>query len=224
MDLKLVINALIIVAILHLVLTNLDFSMSIGNKKENFSNTLEFLDNNDTETKDIKDDEELRESLVDYVKSQHFNIANKATDIEKVKKVVPGNFYEEKNNTPNFESNVTDVSNFYENNFDNLNAEDLPTVNDQKNLQLNNQCIDGISKQAMVVNREASQPTIQPDVWTYKNELPMNGGKMNGIVGFDSLDSQYAVYDTSSLNVQSCKDNGMVAYPKNDLRKPDVIN
>ena len=34
------------------------------------------------------------------------------------------------------------------------------------------------------INPQFNQKDIQ-------NELPMNGGKMNGIVGFDSLDSQY---------------------------------
>lgn len=36
--------------------------------------------------------------------------------------------------------------------------------------------------------------TFMPDQWSYKNEKPMNGGKVDGVRGFDDAVSDFAVY------------------------------
>jgi hypothetical protein len=50
----------------------------------------------------------------------------------------------------------------------------------------------------------------------------MNGGNMNGIIGFDSLESQFAIYNPNKLNLQSANSNNFDNIPHNDLRKPIV--
>jgi len=239
MNLKVIINAIIIVAVLHMLIVNIDYKEVIGkrriemyeNKKseeESQEESLNFLttEGEENDNTEISSEGDIKEQLLNYVKKEHFGIREKATDIEgQQNEVLPGNFYQSDNNRPNFESNVANVSKFYKNNFDNLNANDLKDLSCGKKLVRENQSIDGISRQPCNVINNANQPTIRPDVWTYQNELPMNGGGMNGIVGFDSLDSQYAIYDTSCLNVKSCNENAMdVVPPSNDIRKPDIIN
>ena len=40
--------------------------------------------------------------------------------------------------------------------------------------------------------------TFLPDQWTYQNEKPMNGAKIDGVRGFDSDAGDYSVYPSSS--------------------------
>ena len=70
-----------------------------------------------------------------------------------------------------------------------------------------------------VTTRES---TVNPDNWTYKNELPMNGGNMNGIIGFDALESQFSIYNPNKLNLQDANSSNFDNIPHNDLRKPIV--
>jgi hypothetical protein len=74
-----------------------------------------------------------------------------------------------------------------------------------------------------------------PTSWQYKSELPMNGGSMNGIYGFDNLDSQFASFNDNAvngndhangtqINLQNANDNNFKNIPHNDLRKPVVYN
>jgi len=37
-------------------------------------------------------------------------------------------------------------------------------------------------------------PAFLPDQWSYKNEKPMNGGKIDGVRGFDSAVGDFAIY------------------------------
>ena len=74
-------------------------------------------------------------------------------------------------------------------------------------------------------DRQVNTSNNQPDYWTYQNELPMNGGEMGGIVGFNNLEGQYGIYDDSDLNQKNCKLDGMKNHLNgNDLRKPDIVN
>lgn len=249
MNLRIILNALLIILIIHLLIQNLNLNEVIGTPKENFENndkkTMNFLmnDNNENEI-NISNNTEVKSKLIEYIKrntatyldNDDSNVSNDSLGASN-SVVLPDNVYESNENVPNFDSNVADIKVFYKNNFDNLEKQNLPDIketplnNENRSMEQNCQAIDSISKQACNVDNNASCPTIRPDTWTYKNELPMNGGLMNGIVGFDSIDSQYAVYDTSRLNIQSCNENGMDNGPgfnentqKNDIRKPDIVN
>ena len=83
---------------------------------------------------------------------------------------------------------------------------------------------------------ETGRESIElPTSWQYKSELPMNGGSMNGIYGFDNLESQFASFNDNSVNgndhangtqvnLQPSNDNNFKNIPHNDLRKPVVYN
>ena len=118
------------------------------------------------------------------------------------------NSYLSNNNVPNFESNVADISKFYNINYDNLNENQLK------------QASQNIIKNVEESKRTGRESIEQPDYWEYKNELPMNGGGMGGIYGFDELESQYATFDKNKVSQTNQFNN----IPKNDLRKPVVYN
>ena len=95
----------------------------------------------------------------------------------------------------------------------------LQSVNSKEQ---NNITIDPQSKEACNVKSYGRESTVVPDTWTYKNELPMNGGQMNGIIGFDSLESQFAIFNPNKLNLQSANSPNLKNIAHDDLRKPIV--
>lgn len=229
MNYKVIFNALIIIFIVHLVIQNINYNevINLSNLTERFSeqddsNTIQVTQNNDDanndDTNDANDNtdepdvneafenNELKNELLDYAKS--FKIDSNTG-------VLPGNYFENNENVPNFESNVANISKFYKNNYDSLEKNELINMN-TSNKQVNElNCTD----------RQVNTSNNQPDYWTYQNELPMNGGEIGGIVGFNNLEGQYGIYDDSDLNQKNCKLDGMENHlNSNDLRKPDIVN
>ena len=227
MNYKVIFNALIIILIVHLLIVNLDFHEMLDfsstgtvegyqdnthdDQDGNMQNLLDQQIGDGGNSTDTSENEETKENfqneLLDYAKSIKFD---SSTDI------LPMNYYESNENTPNFESNVANVSKFYENNYENLSKDDL------KQLDTSNQLVNEVG----CVGRQTNSSNDQPDYWKYQNELPMNGGDMGGIIGFDSLDGQYGLYDDNGQATgQSCASDGMnLDLQNNDLRKPDVVN
>jgi len=228
MDIKIIINSLIIIFILHIIILNINYSVNIGNNKiENFSdkevsdkgNSMKFLTSNDTSN------EEFKKKLMKYIQVDE---VPKETEFEdkNFNKVGASNTYLNDNNVPNFESNVADISKFYKINYDNLNEDQLKSTSIESLNNLNKTkeitIIDSQSKEPCNVKEYGRVSTVTPDNWVYKDELPMNGGNMNGIVGFDNLESQFAIFNQNKLNLQSVNDKDYDNIPHNDLRKPIV--
>ena len=177
MKIKIIINSLLIIFVLHLLLENIDFNVQIGDQSyENMSNTnmtnnkynntLDFLggnDDNDTQGEGYS----MKENLLNYVKKVS---------------VQPSNMFVTDDNIPNFKSNVENIEKNYKH-YDNLNQ--LP--------QAEYRSINNVSNKQEVPNN-----TVSSVNWKYNNELPMNGGDMNGIFGYDSLDSNFAVIGSES--------------------------
>ena len=228
MNYKVIFNALIIVFIIHLLIQNVNYNevIDFSHLTENFEGeedkeTVEMkkvetetvgtekleMGKQEEESKEtFENNMELKNELLDYAKS---------FKIDETAGVLPGNFFENNENTPNFESNVAQVSKFYKNNYDSLEKEDL------LNMNTSNQKVNELN----CTGREMNKSNDQPDYWQYQNELPMNGGEVGGIVGFNNMEDQYSIYDMSGLNEANCKMDGMENKLKsNDLRKPDVIN
>ena len=228
MNYKVIFNALIIVFIIHLLIQNVNYNevIDFSNLTENFEGEEEKekvgmekvgmekvgmekvgMEKQEEESKEtFENNMELKNELLDYAKS---------FKIDETAGVLPGNFFENNENTPNFESNVAQVSKFYKNNYDSLEKEDL------LNMNTSNQKVNELN----CTGREMNRSDNQPDYWQYQNELPMNGGEVGGIVGFNNMEDQYSIYDMSGLNEANCKMDGMENKLKsNDLRKPDVIN
>jgi hypothetical protein len=227
MNYKVIFNTLIIIFIVHLVIQNINHSevINLSNLTERFSgeeNNLENDNNNngdvekDTKDEDTNTDEpdvneafennELKNELLDYAKS---------FKIESNNGILPGNYFENNENVPNFESNVANVSKFYKNNYDSLDKNELINTNTSNKLVNELNCTD----------KQVNTSNNQPDYWAYQNELPMNGGEIGGVVGFNNLEGQYGIYDDSDLNQKNCKLDGMENHlNSNDLRKPDIVN
>ena len=231
MNFRIIINTILVIFIIHIILLNVTYSINLGDK-EHFG----ILDQEIYLSDDPKDkDEEIKKKLKEYISKINDNIpevpSDKGIDIP-----LPGNAYLSSDNEPNFESNVADIKQFYDR-FDNLNETDLNStlkkysgndinMNLQKpllntNLDVNNTLNNNQDKQ------DIRETTNYPPYWEYNNELPMNGGNMNGIVGYDDDNSLYADYSltTSVINLttksgETPKEN----VPRNDLRLPAVYN
>jgi hypothetical protein len=244
MDIRIIINALIIIFILHIIILNVNYTFDIGNKKikENFDNndkkedSMSFLKETNAPS-----DEDFKKKLMKYIEEPK---EHKKTEFEEknLNKVEASNTYVSSDNVPNFESNVADISKFFKINYDNLDENDLKatsidtlkSVNLEKNNSNNinleqykdidsnidsNKDLKEQSEKSIHFGRDSQ---VNPDTWSYKAELPMNGGNMNGIFGFDSLESQFATFNSNKLNLQNSDSNNFKNVAHNDLRKPVV--
>lgn len=232
MNIRIIINSLIIIFILHIIILNINQTYTFGKKNniENFEdknsdNTLSFLTNDDSDS-----NEEFKKKMLKYIQADYEKPKENKFEKDNLMQVQASNTYLDNNNVPNFESNVADTKKFYNINYDNLDEKALSTsINSLKNFEdlsqkkdKENITVDAISQQPCNIKPYGRETTILPDNWKYNNELPMNGGAMNGVFGFDSLESQFAVYNPNKLNLQSVKDQNFNNIPHDDLRKPII--
>ena len=187
--------------------------------------------------KNNKKDVLFKKKMNDYIKDIHLEKKEVSKFDEKNEfPVLPANNYLENESRPNFESNVADTNKFYEintslkkkNNFDNLDETDLKTTSLQTLgvSDASQQPFKEKENTSTIVNIDSNtvrQSAVNPDNWKYKNEFPMNGGTMNGIVGFDGLESQYADFG-SFFQVENNATQPVEKIPHDDLRKPVVYN
>jgi hypothetical protein len=149
MNLKIIINSLLLIVVLHLFLQNIEYSVNIGLNKVN-----EKFENNNVE--------DPRNNLLKYLDDNDGPTAS--------------NSNLEKNNIPNFGNESSDISKFFKI-YDNLDEKGLE--NNKNNFETGQHYLE--------------QTNSLEQQWKYNNELPMNGGLLNdSIVGFDSLDGNYA--------------------------------
>lgn len=226
MDIKIIINSFIIIFILHIIILNLNYSVVVGkkNKIENFEDkkdSMNFLTNDNNNSTD--ENEAFKKKLLKYIQQDEV-IKEPEFENKNLEKVSASNSYLSDNNTPNFESNVADISKFYKVNYDNLNENELKSTSIESLNKISKEkvSIDTNTKEPCNVKSYGREATVTPDNWVYKDEMPMNGGTMNGIAGFDSLESQFAIYNPNKLNLKSIKENSFSNIPHDDLRKPIV--
>ena len=74
-----------------------------------------------------------------------------------------------------------------------------------------------------VKSNTVRESEVKPDNWTYKNEVPMNGGVMGSIVGFDGLESQYANF-SDFFKLGNDDKEKFENVPHDDLRKPIIYS
>ena len=223
MNIKYIINILLILFILHIILINVNVQIKIGEKNN------EYFENNKGKTQDspkIVDqnskDDEFRKKLLKYIQAENtihkeeneFNTLNNSD-------IAPYNVYTDENNVPNFESNVADIKQFYNINYDSLSENELKdsVSNCPKDPSLNNDLPPQNCVQPLV-----RKSTELPVTWEYNSELPMNGGSMNGIYGYDGLESQFSSFASQVMDLQPASDNNFQNIPHNDLRKPIVYS
>jgi hypothetical protein len=237
MNIRIVINSLILIFIIHIIILNLNYSYTFGSKNnlEKFTdkgiddtNSINFLmeDNNVN-----KNDEEFKKKMLKYIQQDYEPKKDNKFEEKNTYPVEPSNSFLSDNNVPNFESNVADTKKFYTINYDNMDENTLKSTSIDnlknyeslnKNKDKENITIDSKLNEPCLIKEFGRESTKLPDTWKYKNELPMNGGPMNGIHGFDTLESQFAIYNPSKLNLQNSDNSNFDNIPHNDLRKPIV--
>lgn len=263
MNYHVIFNALILLFILHIFLSNIDYHQIIGipKKIENFGRQLGVPDNKEEEQKKMEyeqslrflqdsnsspaqNDEDFKKKLLSFINKKETPVgpsetAMKSFEDRNVYPILPSNSFTSNVNVPNFESNVLDVQKFYKRNieFDNLSENQLESsikenFDSQKDSYTNERTSsDVVMKSTPIPNlsndtNDSRSPfgrisTEQPPVWTYKNEMPMNGGSMGGgIVGYDSLESQFSLYSSGVMNMQPANSANFQVIPHDDLRKP----
>jgi hypothetical protein len=248
MDIKIIINAFILIFILHIIIINLNYTKNIGQKRtktvlnnlENFDNSekksLDFLIGNDNKN---EKDSDFQKKLMNYIQQP---VPIEKTKFEQKNKlpVEACNSFLSDNNEPNFESNVANISKFYNINYDNMDENTLKSTSLESLQKVKELEIETISKQINNINdinkknneEQVKSPfnvqhygrdsTQTPDNWLYKDELPMNGGIFGSIVGFDQLESQFAMYNPNKLNLEKTTDTNFNNIPHDDLRKPVI--
>ncbi len=234
MTLKYLINIFLIIFVLHIILINIDFNLKLGK-----TTTTEYFANGENYDKSIvsgpsgvnfliaggsqNDNDAFQKKMMKYIQADVKPV--EATEFERKNNsdVKPNDEYASNENVPNFESNVVDISKFYNINFDNMSEDDLKKATPICNGKETN--IAKISgNDSMCDGKTVRQAQELPLTWQYKNELPMNGGSMNGIFGFDNLESQFASFGGVGMNLQPADDNNFKNIPHDDLRKPVVYN
>lgn len=167
MNYKALINAILIILLLHLLIKNIHFKKIFFNSNETFiSNPTSPCYN----------------ELLDYVKGCDNDDGVKA-----------GNYYVENDNNPNFTSNVLNVHKFYdreiEKNYDNLDLSEFENISSVKEQEC-------FPPRNLHNNPKSVNTYPKPDQWNYRNELPMNGGSVVGnVVGFDTLNDGYSMFN-----------------------------
>ena len=228
MNYRIIIHALILLFILHIIIINSNYTVTIGNKVENFRNT--FVPNKkEKKIEKMENDTSLNflgspEKDNDFIQKMNAFSQEKNVESNFDKKnefpVIPANGVLNNESTPNFESNVADTPKFFNinNTYDNLDETGLKSTSIQ---DLNKESTTVLEKEIKIDN-QVRQSNERPNNWEYSNEFAMNGGSMGGIVGFDGIESQFADFG-SLLNMkkednQKNEDN----IPHDDLRKPVV--
>ena len=133
--------------------------------------------------------------------TESFTVAEKnrvSGNLEKLyKQVNPANFYTQNFNTPNFTTDVLDLRKFYD--------YDLPA---SKSFGEPKEDKSGSGDGDMLRRTEADNfpwkqgsdknkniNVMESDYWSYKDELPMNGGSFDGLVGYQNMGGSFAFFD-----------------------------
>jgi hypothetical protein len=174
MNWRFIVNTVIILLILHFILENLNLNISI-NSPEFFHNSSIRQSNNILSPQEslqflTQDKVEgfTTDDLINYIQNKNVDIRGK-------------NFYTTDYNTPQFNSNLTDVQSFY-------NINNTATLPNFDGINLNN------------IDRPKNSNRLDADQWKYKNEFPMNGGSMDGVVGYNRIEDDYAPINTNNIS------------------------
>ena len=133
--------------------------------------------------------------------TESFTVAEKnrvSSNLEKLyKQVNPANFYTQDYNTPNFTTDVLDLRKYYD--------YDLPA---SKSTGEPKEGTSGSSQGEMFRKTKAdnfpllegpdkneNKNVMESDYWSYKDELPMNGGSFDGIVGYQNMGDSFSFFN-----------------------------
>ena len=134
--------------------------------------------------------------------NESFTVAEKNSvsgNLEKLyKQVNPANFYTQNFNTPNFTTDVLDLRKFYDYDLPASKSSRSPT--DEKTSGNNDGDMFRRSNADAFPwlegpDKNKPENIMESDYWSYKNELPMNGGSIDGMVGYQNMGASFAFFD-----------------------------
>lgn len=183
-------NAFVVIIVVHFLLKKLSFNSNVTIKKHN-NESIQNKIHNEIQKKVLND-----KLFYDIGSLNHGNKKNsfKSTllsdlnfNSDKEDGVTKGgNYYDSNFNVPNFESNILDVTQFYDHN------------DYSGNIQKNN---DGVDES------HSTHQSSNNDNWNYANENVMNGAPlMDNVYGTDLSNSLYSSFspDGDNLILESC--------------------
>lgn len=134
-------------------------------------------------------------------KIESFTVAEKnrvSSNLEKLyKQVNPANFYTQDFNTPNFTTDVLDLRKYYD--YDLPASKSIGEPKEDKSGSGNGDMLRRTEadnfpwKQGPDKNENVN--VMESDYWSYKDELPMNGGSFDGLVGYQNMGGAFAFFD-----------------------------
>jgi len=203
MNLKYLLNALIIILIIVVFLDSIYRKDKNSQKSDN--NILENFDNPIKNYYKSTDKELEEKQLLEYKEY----IKNTSWDKNYV--IKPGNFYTSEENIVNFPSNVLNVNEYYVRN----------QIDSNQNLRESD-------NEGVMERNKSDEPTFsdfnyentyhkQPNMWNYQNDLVMNGGKIGDFIGngYYDLNSAFA---ENKYNNKQFRQEIMNDYRNDDLR------
>lgn len=214
---RVIVNAILIILVTHILLDNLKFHQTFDirpllnintkyKRRENFSTLnpkeelLNYLKKTSVPNTTPESIDNLR--LNNYMKKKE--LLKNDLQMELGESVKEGNYYTSQFNTPNLANNVTDTPDFYNNHligqYDGKKINETLQISSQKQQDVS--IIDQYSKQPCFFDENTK--TIKPDMWKYKDEIPMNGGLMGNVTGYDMMEDDYGIYDDNNMSLQSC--------------------
>ena len=210
METKILINSLLLIIIFYLLLDCIPHRYVFGDTKTNMSmNRRENFNGNGDNSHNGEDEIEVKDNnineLHDYMDNKFDRLS---TDIVDSNDVKPDNYYMNDNNTPNFNSGAVNTARFYDMNMDGVAPDKLQQsayVSPGGNKEMEDVMVDKQSKNSSYIDTVTNKEQVfKPDTWQYKNELPMNGGAFNGLMGFDSQGGNFAIYSKTELDLEKC--------------------
>jgi hypothetical protein len=203
MNFKYLLNTLIIILIISVFLHTIY-------RKNNIQEKFHILDKNDYKITDKELEEKQLLENKEYIKN---------TSWDKNYVIKPGNFYTTDQNIVNFPSNVLNVNEYYVRN----------QIDSNQNLRESSiQGLKGDSSEGIMERNKTGETNFadfnyentyhkQPNMWTYQNELVMNGGKIGDFIGNGYYDLNSAFAENTYTNKQFRKEV-MNDYRNDDLR------
>jgi len=133
--------------------------------------------------------------------TESFIVAEKnrvSGNLEKLyKQVNPANFYTQDYNTPNFTTDVLDLRKYYDYDLPASKSTGGPkegTSGDSQGEMFRKTKEDNFPWLEGPDNNEKKN-VMESDYWSYKDELPMNGGSFDGIVGYQNMGDSFSFFN-----------------------------
>ena len=133
--------------------------------------------------------------------TESFIVAKKnhvSGNLEKLyKQVNPANFYTQDYNTPNFTTDVLDLRKYYDYDLPASKSTSGPkegTSGDSQGEMFRKTKEDNFPWLEGPDNNEKKN-VMESDYWSYKDELPMNGGSFDGIVGYQNMGDSFSFFN-----------------------------